>query len=58
MFNAELVVLLHPVLGSCVFLGLTKIHVNQIRSTYVICNKKRNCEGMNINVFSKDVSQI
>ena len=37
---------LHPVLGLCGFLGLSKIRMNQIRSTYVISNQKRMSEGI------------
>ena len=31
--------------GSCVFLGLAKIRMNQIRTTYVISNQKRTSEN-------------
>ena len=37
---------LHPVLGSCVFLGLAKIRMNQSRSTWVISNQKHMSEGI------------
>ena len=37
---------LHPFLGSCFFLGLAKICMNQIRSTSVISNQKRLSEGI------------
>ena len=41
--------LVHPVLGSCVFLDLAKDRMNQIRSTEDISNQKRMSEGIRIN---------